>query len=101
MTMRTLRTLACCLMVLGCVEKKKDDVKPAPPKPATGAVTAGANDDVVLFGAYGSMTGSEGTFGISTKNGTEAAVAEINAQGGLLGKKVRLISYDDQGKPVR
>jgi branched-chain amino acid transport system substrate-binding protein len=44
------------------------------------------------------MTGSEATFGQSTHNGLALAVDEINAAGGIKGKKVRLVSYDDQGK---
>jgi branched-chain amino acid transport system substrate-binding protein len=63
----------------------------------------GANDtappaDEILIGEYGSLTGSTATFGISTKNGIDMAVDEINAAGGVLGKKVRVIVEDDQGK---
>lgn len=91
------------LAVAGCVEKKKDP----PQTPTTtgdaaasrGQGTPATQEDVVLFGVYGSMTGSEATFGISTKNGIEAAVADLNAAGGVLGKKVKMIAYDDQGKP--
>src|SRR3954468_11052011 len=52
----------------------------------------------IVIGEYGSMTGSEATFGISTDNGIKLAVQEKNAAGGIKGKKIRLISYDDQGK---
>src|SRR5215470_11751471 len=54
-------------------------------------------DDIVV-GEYGSMTGSEATFGISTDNGVKLAVKERNAAGGVKGKQVQLIAYDDQGK---
>ena len=43
------------------------------------------------------MTGSEATFGQSTDNGIKMAVDEFNRKGGLKGKKVRLITYDDKG----
>lgn len=52
----------------------------------------------IVIGEYGSMTGSEATFGQSTHNGLLMAQEEINAQGGIGGKKVRIVSYDDQGK---
>ncbi len=55
-------------------------------------------DDEIVVGEYGSMTGSEATFGISTDNGVKMAVKEINAAGGVNGKKIKLIAYDDQGK---
>jgi branched-chain amino acid transport system substrate-binding protein len=52
---------------------------------------------VILIGHYGSMTGSEATFGQSTDNGIRLALKEINAQGGINGKKVELITYDTKG----
>lgn len=52
----------------------------------------------IVVGEYGSLTGSEATFGQSTHNGLSMAVEEINAAGGIQGKKVELIHYDDQGK---
>ena len=57
----------------------------------------GGGEDEILIGHFGSMTGSEATFGTSTDNGIKMAVEELNASGGLLGKKVRLITYDDKG----
>ncbi|MBL8848929.1 MAG: ABC transporter substrate-binding protein, partial [Planctomycetaceae bacterium] len=56
-----------------------------------------ADPNEILIGHYGSMTGSEATFGQSTDNGIRLAVEEINAAGGINGKQVRLITYDDKG----
>ncbi|HET6266499.1 MAG TPA: ABC transporter substrate-binding protein [Acidobacteriota bacterium] len=53
----------------------------------------------VVIGVFGSMTGTTATFGQSTRKGVEMATAELNAKGGLLGKKIRLVIEDDQGKP--
>jgi len=53
----------------------------------------------ILIGEYESLTGSEATFGISSTNGLKLAVEEYNNSGGLLGKQIKLITYDDQGKP--
>ena len=60
---------------------------------------AATSTNEILIGHYGSMTGSEATFGISTDNGIKLAVEEINAAGGINGKKVKLITYDDKGEP--
>src|SRR6187551_3297401 len=57
-----------------------------------------ASTNEILVGHYGSMTGSEATFGVSTDNGIKLAVKERNAAGGVKGKQVQLITYDDQGK---
>jgi len=53
----------------------------------------------IVIGEFGSLTGTTATFGISTKNGIDMAVDDLNKAGGLLGKKVRVIVEDDQGKP--
>jgi branched-chain amino acid transport system substrate-binding protein len=64
--------------------------KPAPPAPAS---------DVILLGEIGSLTGQEATFGQSTKQGIELALKEVNAKGGVRGKKLAVKVYDDGGKP--
>ena len=53
----------------------------------------------IVIGEFGSLTGTTATFGISTRNGVDLAIDEVNRAGGLLGKKIRVIVEDDQGKP--
>ncbi|MCI0415632.1 ABC transporter substrate-binding protein [bacterium] len=53
----------------------------------------------ILIGEYGSLTGTTATYGISVKNGIDMAIRDVNAAGGVLGKKIRVIVEDDQGKP--
>jgi len=55
--------------------------------------------DEILIGEYGSLTGGTATFGTSTHEGVMLALDEINRDGGLLGKKVQVITEDDQSKP--
>ncbi len=57
------------------------------------------SSDEIVIGHYASMTGSEATFGQSTDNGIRMAVDEIDEAGGVDGKKLRLITYDDKGDP--
>lgn len=54
--------------------------------------------DNVKFGVYLSITGESATFGQGTQAGMELAVDKINKEGGLLGKKIKLIVEDDEGK---
>ena len=49
---------------------------------------SGANNDVIKVGEYASLTGSEATFGQSSHEGTALAVDDLNAAGGVLGKKI-------------
>ena len=66
---------------------------------ACAGASTDSNSNEIVIGEFGSLTGTTATFGISTKNGIDMAVDEINKAGGLLGKKVRIIVEDDQGKP--
>jgi branched-chain amino acid transport system substrate-binding protein len=52
----------------------------------------------VKFGVFLSMTGNNATFGEGTLAGMQLAADEINAKGGVLGKKIKLIVEDDEGK---
>lgn len=58
----------------------------------------GGSSDAIPVGEFASLTGKEATFGISSHEGTELAIEEINAAGGVLGKKLKLITEDDQSK---
>ncbi len=64
-----------------------------------------AADETIKIGHYGSLTGSEATFGKSTDNGIRLAVEEVNAKGGVKvdGKmyKIELVSDDTEGKPEK
>ncbi len=54
----------------------------------------------VVVGGVAPLTGEAATFGASTKNGYDLAVAEWNAKGGVLGKQVQLVFADDKGDPA-
>lgn len=53
----------------------------------------------IRIGLAGPMTGGEAAFGRQMKNGAEQAVADINASGGVLGKKLSLDIGDDACDP--
>lgn len=56
-----------------------------------------AEAEEIKIGTIGPLTGDVATYGISTKNGVEIAVDQINENGGINGKKVVLISEDTRG----
>src|SRR5438552_5798283 len=60
--------------------------------------TAALAQDIPIAVA-GPMTGGESAFGRQMKNGAEQAVADINAAGGVLGKKLALQVGDDACDP--
>jgi branched-chain amino acid transport system substrate-binding protein len=53
----------------------------------------------ISIGVAGPMTGQYASFGTQLKNGAEAAVADINAAGGVMGKKLKLEIGDDACDP--
>jgi branched-chain amino acid transport system substrate-binding protein len=62
-----------------------------------GAMALGAHAaDTIKVGEYGSLTGKEATFGQSAHKGIAMAFEEINAAGGVLGKKIDLLTEDNQ-----
>lgn len=55
--------------------------------------------DLIKVGQFASLTGKEATFGTSSDEGTTLAIEEINAAGGVLGRKFQLLTEDTQSKP--
>jgi branched-chain amino acid transport system substrate-binding protein len=53
----------------------------------------------ISIAVAGPMTGGEAAFGRQLQNGAEMAVAELNAAGGVLGKKLKLQVGDDACDP--
>lgn len=53
----------------------------------------------IKIGVVTSLTGSEAKFGEAQKRGYDMALEEINAKGGIDGKKVTMIVEDDASKP--
>jgi branched-chain amino acid transport system substrate-binding protein len=51
----------------------------------------------IKIGHYGSLTGPQATFGLSTSNGVKLALKELNAAGGIAGRQVVLVEYDTKG----
>jgi branched-chain amino acid transport system substrate-binding protein len=54
--------------------------------------------DTIKVGEYASLTGKEAGFGQTSHHGVVLALEEINAAGGVLGKKLELVYEDNQTK---
>ena len=55
----------------------------------------------IKIGVSGPFTGGSSPMGISMRDGVKLAVSEINAKGGVLGRKIELIERDDQADNSR
>ncbi len=61
--------------------------------------TPAFSEDVIKLGVATALTGDIASYGIPTLNAANIVAEEINAKGGIDGKKVVVISQDDQCKP--
>ena len=59
---------------------------------------ASAKSDVIKIGVAGPLTGSQAKMGADIFNGVKLAVAQWNAKGGVLGKKIEIVGRDDEAK---
>lgn len=55
----------------------------------------GIVDNTILLGMSSPFTGPTGAYGREMKEGIEAYFRRVNANGGVVGKQVRLVAYDD------
>jgi len=65
---------------------------------AGGSDSSAAAGGTIKVGEFASLTGKEAAFGQSSHKGTVLAIEQINAAGGVLGKKIELITEDNQTK---
>jgi branched-chain amino acid transport system substrate-binding protein len=61
----------------------------------------GVMPDRILFGQAAAMSGPSSALGLKMRQGILAAFAEVNAKGGVHGRKLELISRDDGYDPDR
>jgi branched-chain amino acid transport system substrate-binding protein len=62
-----------------------------------GAMPAWAEDPIKI-GVSGPFTGGSSAMGVSMRDGVRLAAAEINANGGVLGRQIELVERDDEAK---
>jgi branched-chain amino acid transport system substrate-binding protein len=60
-----------------------------------------AAEDTIKIGVSGPYTGGSSSMGVSMRDGVRLATKEINAAGGINGKKIELIERDDEAKNER
>ncbi len=63
----------------------------------SGGTGDGKSDGAIIIGHYASMTGNTAHFGQDTDKAIRLAADELNAAGGVLGRKVEIVTLDDRG----
>ena len=64
-----------------------------------GPAAAGPEEAPVKLGVAGPITGPQAKNGQDLKEGTQLAVEEWNARGGVLGRKIVIVARDDEAQP--
>jgi len=70
------------VLLTGCQKGSEQTQAPAP--------------QTIKIGLAGAQTGSDGQIGLSMLNGSQIAIDEWNAKGGVLGKKIETVVLDDE-----
>jgi branched-chain amino acid transport system substrate-binding protein len=55
----------------------------------------------ILIGFTSQLTGRQAELGVQERNGVQLRIEEINASGGIAGRKIKLIERDDYGIPEK
>jgi branched-chain amino acid transport system substrate-binding protein len=95
--------IGCAAAVLGVALGGCDKMGAKPGEGSAAATGSGSaatapETGAIKIGHYGSLTGSEATFGISTDNGIKLAIKERNAAGGVKGRQIELKTLDTASK---
>jgi branched-chain amino acid transport system substrate-binding protein len=62
-----------------------------------GDAAPGVTKDSIKIGIFGALSGAASWVGLGSRDGFKLAVEQINAQGGVNGRKIEVVSVDDQG----
>ncbi len=102
-TLALILALVLCLGLLAACSGNKDGGTTPTAAPAPGGATeapAGSTDPIKI-GYLGPLTGGVAQYGIAVQNGVKLYVDQLNAAGGIGGRKIDLVSYDEEGDATK
>ncbi len=83
--------LLCLVLFIGCQNSAENS--------GTYKTAPGVNSTHIVLGSSLALSGHAGYLGRQTKIGSEIYIRHINKQGGVNGRKIKLIYYDDRYDP--
>ncbi|HIU47461.1 MAG TPA: ABC transporter substrate-binding protein [Candidatus Fimadaptatus faecigallinarum] len=60
-------------------------------------IIGSADSETIRIGGLAPLTGNVAVYGVATQRGVDLYVEQINAAGGVLGKQVEMVWYDEKG----
>ena len=85
---KTIAILLCCALTFGLLAGCGSDKNNT------------ASGGEIVIGLLANTTGDAAVYGISVRNGAMLYIDELNAKGGINGKTIKVIEYDDKGDPT-
>ncbi len=68
---------------------------------SSGQTTPGVTDKEIVIGSCSALEGPSHALGVETVTGAKAYFSLINEEGGVHGRKLRLVAYDDSYDPAK
>ncbi len=97
-TLMCLLVLSLAVMVAGCGDNEATTTSGAPEGSSTTAAAQPSGDPVVI-GAIVSATGPGGALGEQERNVLQMMETQVNSQGGVLGRPLKIVVEDDKTDP--
>ncbi|MGI8905438.1 MAG: ABC transporter substrate-binding protein [Candidatus Sumerlaeaceae bacterium] len=100
-------TLALVAALSGCDNKVQQEGTPSVRRsasrtqPGSTTSTAATKEDTFMLGVAGPFTGNSSEFGVQIRMGVELFADELNATGGINGRKLKLNIQDDAGNAAQ
>jgi len=70
-------------------------------RPAAAQSRTGVTGTSIKVGVLGSLTGVQAIFGTGNLSGAQLVFDDVNAQGGVNGRKIEIVSIDDESTPAK
>ena len=95
--------LLLALLLTGCggeeSKTKEEGTGTGKPRQKNRQPTETSTGEKIKIGGLAPLTGEVAVYGITSTNGTKMAFEEINAAGGVMGKEIEFILYDEKAIP--
>ena len=90
------------VMVLACVAGcSSTPAQESSSDASNDASSTSSSGDTIKVGLLAPLTGSVAEYGVAVANGVRMYTEEINAAGGINGKQIELIEYDEEGDSAK
>ena len=88
-----------CFAFAGCSQEPAGDADQQ--NPSADDANASGDAETIKIGMLAPLTGEVAEYGVAVANGVRLYVEEYNAAGGMNGKQIVLVEYDEEGDSAK